>query len=644
MNTGDLINHTYRILKPIGSGGLGVIYLGYHENLQKYVVIKKVKDHCKSLVNCRIEVDILKSLHHRYLPQVYDFVQIGEEIFTIMDYISGHDLKSYLDAGWNFDEECLVLWMKQLCEVLDYLHTRSPKIIHCDIKPTNIMITEEGNVCLSDFNISLDGENNKELVGLSSQYASPEQLRKAECKMRYGSSDTVKMDERSDLYSLGAVFYKLITGITPNARRENYIPISQVEHPYDDGLGNIVDKAMEENPVRRFKSAGKMLEAIEHMEQWSSRYKHLIKTGRILDVGFGVLTLLLVSLMITGYQGMKRDAFFFAYDNYMGEVRGGDWLEEGTAEVLLQEGIHLLNQSDYSKKFQDYPSEKANVLYVIGQAELYQENYLQAEKYLLEAARCNQESADIYRDLAVAQAYCGFGTNARDTMEKAVECGLSKEDAKYIEAALAYQNGENQTAYDLGTEASKSEDTEIAKRAALIAVRASEQLGNTDECVGFVTALSEKAEGNLKVFWLRKAGELYMKLHRQNQDDSKAVENAIYCYQSIQNSGLAQLTDLYNLAFLYDEEDRFSECKQLLLSMRKQYPEEYEIAIRLSYINYRMENDKAVRLRDYTLVKQYYEEAEKICRSKEISISEDVNMVQMKYIIEELQKQGWLAQ
>ena len=78
--------------------------------------------------------------------------------------------------------------------------------------------------------------------------------------------------------------------------------------------------------------------------------------------------------------------------------------------------------------------------------------------------------------------------------------------------------------------------------------------------------------------------------------------------------------------------------------MRKQYPEEYEIAIRLSYINYRMENDKAVRLRDYTLVKQYYEEAEKICRSKEISISEDVNMVQMKYIIEELQKQGWLAQ
>lgn len=135
-----------------------------------------------------------------------------------------------------------------------------------------------------------------------------------------------------------------------------------------------------------------------------------------------------------------------------------------------------------------------------------------------------------------------------------------------------------------------------------------------------------------------------MKLHRQNQDDSKAVENAIYCYQSIQNSGLAQLTDLYNLAFLYDEEGRFSECKQLLLSMRKQYPEEYEIAIRLSYINYRMENDKAVRLRDYTLVKQYYEEAEKICRSKEISISEDVNMVQMKYIIEELQKQGWLAQ
>ena len=108
-----------------------------------------------------------------YLPQVYDFVQIGTDVFTVMDYIPGHDLKYYLDRGQQFDEKQILIWLNQLLEVLEYLHTRSPKIIHCDIKPANIMITEEGNVCLIDFNISLDGENNKELVGLSTQFASP---------------------------------------------------------------------------------------------------------------------------------------------------------------------------------------------------------------------------------------------------------------------------------------------------------------------------------------------------------------------------------------------------------------------------------------------------------------------------------------
>lgn len=68
MYTGQLLNHTYRILEPLGQGGLGTIYLGYHENLQKYVIIKRIKDSCANRVNVRAEADILKSLHHRFLP------------------------------------------------------------------------------------------------------------------------------------------------------------------------------------------------------------------------------------------------------------------------------------------------------------------------------------------------------------------------------------------------------------------------------------------------------------------------------------------------------------------------------------------------------------------------------------------------
>ena len=85
----------YRVIRPLGHGGIGEIYLAYHENLEKQVVVKKVKDHCRDVVDSRIEVDILKNLHHQYLPQVYDFLQIGDQIYTVIDYISGHDLEYY---------------------------------------------------------------------------------------------------------------------------------------------------------------------------------------------------------------------------------------------------------------------------------------------------------------------------------------------------------------------------------------------------------------------------------------------------------------------------------------------------------------------------------------------------------------------
>ena len=145
----------YTIIRHLGKGGIGEIYLAYHENLRKQVIVKKVKDHCVDIMDSRIEVDILKNLHHRYLPQVYDFIQVNGGIYTVMDYIPGYDLEYYCNRQMHFSEEQLLFWMQQLLEVLDYLHTRKPPILHCDIKPANIMIQEDGDICLIDFNIRL---------------------------------------------------------------------------------------------------------------------------------------------------------------------------------------------------------------------------------------------------------------------------------------------------------------------------------------------------------------------------------------------------------------------------------------------------------------------------------------------------------
>ena len=250
LQTGDIIGGMYQIIREIGKGGTGVIYLGYHLRLQKQIVIKKIKEDFTGRVNVRAEADILKKLHHTYLPQVYDFLAVGTGIYTVMDYIPGHDLQYYLDNGYSFPEKTVIRWMKQLCEVLCYLHTQKPKILHSDIKPGNIMITDQGNVCLIDFNISLDGETSKELQGISRYYAAPEQYRCALDKL-YGGKGNIRLDERMDIYSLGAVFYRVMTGRYPNPESGAPYPVTGLDIPYNEGLKNIVQKSMELSPTLR---------------------------------------------------------------------------------------------------------------------------------------------------------------------------------------------------------------------------------------------------------------------------------------------------------------------------------------------------------------------------------------------------------
>lgn len=163
---GDILQGRYQILQEIGAGGIGVIFLAEDLNLRKRVVVKKIKENFVDNLATRSEVDILKNLRHTYLPQVYDFFQDGNEVYTVMDYIEGYDLQVYLMQQIEIPETEILKWLWQLLEVLKYLHSQNPPIYHCDIKPANIMITTGGDVCLIDFNISL-GDDEKTLKGLS---------------------------------------------------------------------------------------------------------------------------------------------------------------------------------------------------------------------------------------------------------------------------------------------------------------------------------------------------------------------------------------------------------------------------------------------------------------------------------------------
>ena len=302
---GEILDGTYQIIKNIGKGGTGVIYKAYHMRLKKYVVVKLLDTSRVSREKVRVEVDILKGLHHMYLPQVYDFLEVGQDVYTIMDYIEGRDLEHYLKDGYVFKEETLILWLKQLCEVLEYLHSQKPPIYHSDIKPGNIMVTPEGNICLIDFNISLGSGYQAGILGLSQWYAAPEQYEKAELFTKGLDSSRIVLDGRMDIYSLGATFYTLMSGLLPDRQGGEFLPLSSMHLPYSSALVHIVEKAMEERPRKRFATAQAMHRALDYIYKMDAGYRRLQKISCSLWGGCG---LLLVAGILCCTYGWKESA------------------------------------------------------------------------------------------------------------------------------------------------------------------------------------------------------------------------------------------------------------------------------------------------------------------------------------------------
>ncbi len=173
----QVIAGAYELKEKIGAGGGGVVYLGRHIRLDKQVVLKADKRTLSIGTEAlRREVDLLKQLSHTYIPQVYDFIQEDGVVYTVMDYIQGESLDRLLARQELPTQAKLIRWACQLLEALVYLHARPPYgILHGDIKPANIMLKPDGDVCLIDFNIALAlGEEGAVKVGFSRGYASPE--------------------------------------------------------------------------------------------------------------------------------------------------------------------------------------------------------------------------------------------------------------------------------------------------------------------------------------------------------------------------------------------------------------------------------------------------------------------------------------
>ena len=271
-----ILHERYRIVQEIGQGGFGSVYKAVDTHIaERMVAIKEMRQGglntqqvIEDTESFKQEAFMLARLKHPNLPSIYDYFTEANRWYVVMDFIDGETLEDYLARGGNgrapgvplSPPEVLQIGI-QLCNVLDYLHTRQPPIIFRDLKPTNIMRASGGQLFLIDFGIARIFKHGKasDTTALGSPgYAAPEQ---------YGKAQSTP---RSDIYALGVTLHELITGSDPSLSPFVFIP--PVIPGYAE-LRTLIMQMVETDPEKRPTS-------VQYVQQELER----IATGRSLGL------------------------------------------------------------------------------------------------------------------------------------------------------------------------------------------------------------------------------------------------------------------------------------------------------------------------------------------------------------------------
>jgi serine/threonine protein kinase len=277
-----LLQNRYLVQSQIGQGGMGAVYIATDQRFGSTVALKETFFNDPGLRKAfEREARLLNHLRHPALPRVSDHFMEEEGQFLVMEYIPGDDLAEKLnERGGAFPLSEVLNWADQLLDALDYLHTHEPPVIHRDIKPQNLKLTPRKHIVLLDFGLAKGASAQTKVTatgsifGYSRNYAPLEQIQGA------------GTDPRSDLYSLAATLYHLMTGVTPpdaltratavlNGQPDPLKATNEVHPQVTPAVASVISKAMAQNAGQRPQTAAEMRDAMRD----AARQTHSSSSG-----------------------------------------------------------------------------------------------------------------------------------------------------------------------------------------------------------------------------------------------------------------------------------------------------------------------------------------------------------------------------
>lgn len=346
---GTILEGKYEILKEIGRGGMSYVYLAMDTRLNKQWAVKEVKKNANNQQNQLVvqslitEANLMKKLNHPSFPRIVDILEEENTIYVVMDYVEGESLESTVKLSGRQSEDDVIDWAIQLCDALEYLHTRKPPIVHRDIKPANIIRQPEpiNSIKVLDLGIAKelvekDAEGTK-CIGTPG-YASPEQ-----------SIPGMKLDGRSDIYSIGATMHHLLTGMDPrrNVGFKRLRLVTGRVSSKTEGLEYIIEKCLKQDANLRYQSCAELRYDLENVEKLTKDYRNLLKKKISIFATFTSLALVFSILCAT---------FSFAFSN-----KKADTIDSYLTDISYTYSSLMNTTDDYVSIAEDLNSMEDNI-------------------------------------------------------------------------------------------------------------------------------------------------------------------------------------------------------------------------------------------------------------------------------------------
>jgi serine/threonine protein kinase/tetratricopeptide (TPR) repeat protein len=272
LQPGYVFADRYEILRVLGQGGMGAVYQARDRELDRMIALKVIRPELATdpaiLARFKQELILARNITHKNVVRIFDLGESAGIRFITMEYVDGEDLRTLLKRHGKFSAQQAIGMIEQVCRALDAAHAEG--VIHRDLKPQNIMRDGQGRIVVMDFGLARSlGDSGMTQTGAivgTMEYMSPEQAL------------GMPLDQRSDIFSVGLIFYELLTGKAPykadtaiaslmKRTREAAVPASDVDNSVPKSLSAIVSRCLEREPADRYHA---IVELMQQLNAWQN--------------------------------------------------------------------------------------------------------------------------------------------------------------------------------------------------------------------------------------------------------------------------------------------------------------------------------------------------------------------------------------